>query len=85
MEAQWSHLWLSEEEQESLVMEDIGSEDDKVKEKRSLVRKIHMDRKIKKKTIKGTMGKIWQISKPANFKKAVNNIFIITFASIANK
>lgn len=85
LEAQWKQLRLSEEEQEPLIIEDVVSEDDKVKEERSLVGKIHMDRKIGKETIRGNMGNIWRLSKLAVFKVAEQNIFIITFTSVGDK
>lgn len=47
--------------------------------------KIHMDRKISKETIRGTMGKTCWLSKPAILKEAGKNIFIITFASVGDK
>lgn len=61
------------------------SEDDKIKERMSLMGKIFTDRQISKVTIGGLMGKIWCISKPAIFSEVGSNSFIVTFATEIDK
>lgn len=61
------------------------SEDDKIKERMSLMGKIFTDRQISKATIGELMGKIWRISKPAIFSEVGSNIFIVTFATKIDK
>lgn len=60
-------LRFCEEEQEVIVIENFFFEVDKLKEKHSLVGKIHADWIIGKEILKIAMGKIWRLSKPAIF------------------
>lgn len=47
--------------------------------------KIITKRKIENETIRGTMGKIWHLSKLAIFKDAGNNVLIIMFSIVTDK
>lgn len=61
------------------------SEEDKIKERRSLIGKVFTDRFISKETIRGTIAKIWRICKPIVFKEAGKNMFVVTFATEIDK
>lgn len=56
LEEKWNQLKLSEEEQDTIVFNEPVSEDDKVKERKSLIGKIFTDRQISKAIIGGLMG-----------------------------
>lgn len=67
LEERWSRLKLFKDELDTIVGGEILSEDDKVKERRSLIGKLFTERRVSKEMIKGTMGKIWHLSKNATF------------------
>lgn len=71
---------LSEEEQDTIVVGETISENDKIKERWSLIGKVFTDRNKSKMTISGMVGKIWRISKLEVFTEVGKNCFIITFA-----
>lgn len=60
-------------------------EDDKINERHSLIGRIFIDRAVSKETIKGMIGKIWWLSKPAVFIEVGKNIFIVTFDTETDK
>lgn len=67
LEEKWSQFKLYEEDQDVIMAEDTQTEDDKIKERHSLIGKIFTEQYISKETIGGLMGKIWRISKPTIF------------------
>lgn len=87
LEERWGKLRLTEEEQVSITLgEEEVSEMDNIKERRSLVGKIFSERSISRDTIQTTtMGKIWKLTRSASFKEVEKNLFIITFATEAEK
>lgn len=85
LEAQWGQLRLSEEEQETTLVDEMIPEENWLKEERSLLEKIYSKRSISKEMIRMTMWKSWRVSKPAIFKEVGKTIFAITFAAKADK
>lgn len=61
------------------------SEEENIKERRSLVGRICTKRNISRDVIQATMKKIWRLHKAASFKEAGRNLFIITFFNSARK
>ncbi|KAG6658375.1 hypothetical protein CIPAW_04G156400 [Carya illinoinensis] len=85
LEAQWGKLRLSEEEK---VIVDVGEEaEEEVWEQgeRSVIGKICMERLIGSEIISLTMGKIWRINKPAEFREVGDNKFVVIFRSLTDK
>lgn len=82
---QWNNLWLSEEEQDTIVVGEDIPDKERIKERCSLVRKIFSDRSMSWEIVRGTMGRIWRINKQAAFTKVGKNTSIITFATKTNK
>ncbi|XP_041025325.1 uncharacterized protein LOC121265703 [Juglans microcarpa x Juglans regia] len=85
LEAQWKKFRLSEEER---LVVDVGEEiEGDVREcgERSIIGKICMERTIGREILAVTMGKIWRISKPAEFREVGDNKFVITFQSLNDK
>lgn len=66
-------------------MEDEFSVSDQIKEQRSLLGKLCLDRMTGKEVPRNTMGKIWKISKPAIFRDLGSNLFSITFETKTDK
>lgn len=82
LEESWGKLTLLHEEVEPITLGVELMGEDLFKESRSLLGKLCIDRSIGKEILKATMGKIWQISKPANFKEVGKNLFTITFETV---
>ncbi|KAF5471500.1 hypothetical protein F2P56_008288 [Juglans regia] len=85
LEAQWEKFRLSEEE---MLVVDVGKEvEQDVWEcgEQSIVGKICMERSIGMEILAVTMGKIWRINKPAEFREIGDNKFVITFQSLSDK
>lgn len=72
---------FSEEEQDVIVVGETLSEEDKIKERHSLLGRIFIDRAVSKETITGMTKKIWRLSKPPVFIEVGMNRFIVTFAT----
>lgn len=86
LEERWGQLRLSKEEQVRLTMdEEELTDQDTIKERRSLVEKICTERSIIRDAIQSTMGKIWKLGKAATFKEVEKNLFIVTFSTEAEK
>lgn len=81
----WGQLSLTEEE-EALPEVDSGSgEEIQRKGKRSLIGKVCSEHNIGKDIIGSTMARIWRISKRPIFQEVDINIFVVTFATHADK
>lgn len=85
LEESWSKLTLLGEGDEPIALDEEQTEEDSFKESRSLLGKLCIDRGIGKEILKATMGKVWRISTPANFKEVGKNLFTITFATESDK
>lgn len=86
LKEQCGHFRLYENKKISIPLgEEEVIEEDTIKEQRSLVGKICLDRGISKEVIQTTMGKIWSLSKSTSFKEVEKNLFIITFSIEAEK
>lgn len=85
LEENWGKLKLYEEEQDVIVVGETLSEEDKIKERRSLLGRIFIDRAISKETIRGMTRKIWRLRKPPVFTEVGMNTFIVTFATETDK
>ncbi|XP_040987678.1 uncharacterized protein LOC121235396 [Juglans microcarpa x Juglans regia] len=81
----WENLQLNEEEGVAIDIEVEGIPKVLHKGDRSLISKIWSDRQIGKNIIETTMAKVWRLSKPAIFIEMGKNIFVITFATHADK
>ncbi|XP_035543563.1 uncharacterized protein LOC118347656 [Juglans regia] len=81
----WENFQLNEEEGAAIDIEEEGIPKVLRKGDRSLISKIWSDRQIGKNIVETTMAKVWRLSKPAIFTKMGKNIFIITFATHADK
>lgn len=81
----WDKLCLSEEEQDTIAVEEDIPEEVRIKEKRSLIEKKNSNRNISRETVRGIMEKFWRISKQATFTKVGENMFIDTFATKTDK
>ncbi|CAI9780684.1 unnamed protein product [Fraxinus pennsylvanica] len=80
----WENLRLNAEEEEIVGIDGKGVATVMEKGDRSLIGKIWAERQINKAVVQSTMGKIWRISKPAEFTEMGRNIFMITFANHAD-
>lgn len=78
LEGHWDKLRLNVEE------EDVYSSSC-IKERRSLLDKVCIDRNIGREISKTTMGKIWRISEPVIFQAMDKNIYNINFATEVDK
>lgn len=85
LEGQWNNLKLTEEEEESISLEEEISKDEGIKVRRSIIGKLCMDRSINQDVLKTTMRKVWRTSKPALFKEVGRNLFTISLATEIDK
>lgn len=85
IEGQWNKLKLTEEEKDPISVEDDLSEDECIKERRSIIGKLCMNRIINKDVLRITMGRIWRTSKPALYKEVGKNLLNISFAMETDK
>ncbi|XP_042950149.1 uncharacterized protein LOC122282261 [Carya illinoinensis] len=81
----WSNLRLSEEEDASIILEEVDVSMVKSKGDLSLIGKIWCDRQLGKQVVESTMARIWRLSKPAVLKEVGRNVFVLSFATHANK
>lgn len=79
------HLRLIEDENEAIELAEEAKKEVQPKGERCLIRKVSMERSIGRAIVESTMEKIWRVSKQATFKEVGPNVFIITFATHANK
>lgn len=84
-EAQCEQLRLTNEEQVVIVVEEEMPEVDKIKEHRSVIGRIGMDKTLGREVVRATMGKVWRISKRPIFTTVGKNTFIITSDMEADK
>ncbi|KAF5454944.1 hypothetical protein F2P56_024573 [Juglans regia] len=85
METKWERLQLTEEEDQEVVVGDDILDELSEKGDRSLVGRVMVERSIGRGVIETTMAKVWRISKPASFREVRTNVFVITFATQADK
>lgn len=85
LEGHWDKLQLNVEEEDPMLVEDDVYSSDHIKERRSLLEKVCIDRNIAREILKTTMGKIWRISELTIFQAIGKNIYTITFAMEADK
>lgn len=85
LEVQWEQFKLMEDEICKIDVDEGLSEDERIKEKRSVIGKIIVNCIIGLDIIKTTMNKIWRISRSSSFKEVGDNLFIITFATELDK
>ncbi|XP_042958199.1 uncharacterized protein LOC122293796 [Carya illinoinensis] len=85
LQEMWGNFQLNEEEGEAIEIEGEGSSEVQRKGERSLIGKIWSERVIGKNIVENTMAKVWRLSKPAIFTEVGRNIFVITFATHADK
>lgn len=75
---------MAEQETILSVLKDV-SENNRIRECRSLMRQLCVDRIVGKEVLRTTMGKIWVLSKPATFTEVGKNYFNISFNTEADK
>lgn len=85
LEAKWEHLCFTEEEQVLIVLDEKTTKVDCNKKHKSLIGKVCVNRGIGKEVHHKTTGKIWRISKLTSFIEVKKNLFIVTFATEADK
>ncbi|KAF5470878.1 hypothetical protein F2P56_011366 [Juglans regia] len=85
IEVRWKQLRLLEEEEVVLEIPFGEKEDVKKKGDLSLIGKVCSDRSVGKDIISNAMAKIWRISKRAIFQEVDKNVFVLTFATHADK
>lgn len=76
---------MIDDEEHPLSSDDDLLEEDRLKERRSLMGKIFSDRVIGVEAVRLTLGKIWKISKLGLFKIVGHNTYMIMFANEADK
>ncbi|XP_042969019.1 uncharacterized protein LOC122301691 [Carya illinoinensis] len=85
LQEMWETFQLNDEEGEAIELEEEGSSEVQRKGERSLIGKIWSERVIGKNIVENTMGRVWRLSKPAIFTEVGRNVFVITFATHADK
>lgn len=81
----WSNLRLSEEEDAAIVIEEDVVSEVKRKGDCSLIGKIWNDRQFGKQVVESTLTKIWSLSKLTVLREVGRNMFVVIFATHANK
>ncbi|XP_042942844.1 uncharacterized protein At4g02000-like [Carya illinoinensis] len=85
IEEKWKQFNLTEEEDVTLDSPNGEREDVQQKGDRSLIGKVCTERGVGRDVIAKTMARIWRISKRAIFQEVERNVFVITFATHADK
>lgn len=78
----WQRLNLTSDEVEEIKVADEKLEEEIQKGDHCLVRKIHMERSIKRDVLQTTMQKVWQTSKTFSVQNIKPNLFLITFETM---